>query len=683
MSGIAARAGADDVVPSLARTLARLGSTDDGSSRAVLRTGHGLQFWTLAGSALDPRRLDDRDRHSLVAIASAPTIERPIPEASEAPGGASEGSRSVSTATGRPPADWSATEMGRVDQSAADVLPPDQSARNGAPSPLSDGSTSSTDADPRGGGSAGAPDAGPRTSRSGDVALVLEGSVENADERCEEVAEGELELGGSDATLVAHLIEQRVDAGSTPGAAVRDAVDELDGEFAVLAVTTTREAVFAASTGPALVLGVDDTGHVLAADEAAIRPEADAILRLRAGDAAVVTPSTYAVTDLAGDLVVRSPELVERGPRQADGDGTSPRRPAGRGARTDGPLRPESSLARSLDGRLDADRGTVQLATVPPGAFADVDRVRLIGSGASYHAGTYGTRLVAERGLPAVAQRAREFSTAAVDDGTLVVGVGGPEETGHLRRSLRRAADAGALTLAVTDGTDGSVARIAEYVVPAGDDSGRALPTSTAFCTQVATLGLLSVRLARDVPDADGDRVEELVASLEHLPSALVEALANSPSRDAMRHTAPAESFVLVGQGVAAPAARVGADVLARAGTVLTQGVTAGRLARGHLDRIPPDSTLVALFTGSTDDATLDDVHEARNRGTPVVAVAPASATSAIAAADATLQIPETDPALAGLVATVRVQHLARRIESFLDRPVDGSDDRGASVTVE
>jgi glucosamine--fructose-6-phosphate aminotransferase (isomerizing) len=75
-------------------------------------------------------------------------------------------------------------------------------------------------------------------------------------------------------------------------------------------------------------------------------------------------------------------------------------------------------------------------------------------------------------------------------------------------------------------------------------------------------------------------------------------------------------------------------------------------------------------------------VEEVRARGAPVVAVS--SPDSPVAdVADTVLSTPESDPAVAGLLANTQLQLLSYHTARLLDRPVDKPRNLAKSVTVE
>lgn len=165
-------------------------------------------------------------------------------------------------------------------------------------------------------GSTTGTDVRPPTDCTGEVAVVHDGDVENREELRTELSARGHEFA-SEAAVLPHLVEERLEAGDTPPAAFRAAVRRLEGSFAAVMLVANRDAIYAARSGSPLFLGVADDGYVLASAVPAFLSQTDTVVSLEDGDVAVVTPTTHAVTDLDGDLAIRPPETVGWTPAEA------------------------------------------------------------------------------------------------------------------------------------------------------------------------------------------------------------------------------------------------------------------------------------------------------------------------------------------------------------------------------
>ncbi|GAB3679348.1 glutamine--fructose-6-phosphate transaminase (isomerizing) [Salinarchaeum chitinilyticum] len=519
----------------------------------------------------------------------------------------------------------------------------------------------------------------PHTCCAGDVAVVHNGIIENHDElRAELESAGHEFTSETDSEVVPHLIEARLAAGDDPEAAFRAAIDRLDGSYAIVAMVDGRDAVYATRSGSPLVLGIADDGYFLASDVPAFLEYTDRVVYLEDGDVATVTASTHTITDADGAMVVRPPETVDWNAEDAEKRGY------------DHYMLKEideqpGALERTLEGRIDAENGTVELEDFPPGTFETVERVQLVACGTSYHAAAYAQRLFSHRGIPATAHRAGEYTEtgATLESGTLVVGVSQSGETADTLQSLRRIADADIRTLAVTNVVGSTISREADdaLYIRAGPEIGVA--ATKTFSSQIATILLLAERVAADVDDAGSEDSTAVLEALESLPAQLRTVVDGTDARTIARRADGRDSHFFIGRDVAHPVALEGALKFKEITYEHAEGFAAAQLKHGPLALVTEETAIVAVFTGRHDEKTLANVREVQARGAPVIAIASEDAHSVVETADDLLPIPDTEPELAGLLANVQLQLLSYHVADLLDRPIDKPRNLAKSVTVE
>ena len=519
----------------------------------------------------------------------------------------------------------------------------------------------------------------PHTDCTGDVAVVHNGIIDNHEEiRRELVAAGHVVTSDTDSEVVPHLIEERLAAGDPPETAFREAVGRLDGSYALVVLIDGRDALYATRSGSPLVLGIGDDAYFLASDVPAFLEQTDTVVYLEDGDVVSVTPQTHAVTDLEGNLVVRSPETVNWEPEDAEKHGY------------DHYMLKEineqpSALRRTIEGRVDPEAPDVHLEDFPPGSFSDVERVRLVACGTSYHAAAYAQRLLADSDVPCTVHRAGEYASTAppVDDSTLVIGVSQSGETADTLQALRRVEQTDARTLAVTNVVGSTIAREADdaLFIRAGPEIGVA--ATKTFSSQVATLLTLRERLVQDVTGAPTENAAAVLTALKRLPEDVDAVIGGSTAADVAQRASARDAHFFIGRDVAHPVALEGALKFKEITYEHAEGFTAGELKHGPLALVTPQTEVVTVFTGKHVQQTLKNLHEVQARDAPVLAIAPESNHAAIDAADAVLTYPDTEPELAGLLANVHLQLLSYHTASMMDRPIDKPRNLAKSVTVE
>ncbi len=515
----------------------------------------------------------------------------------------------------------------------------------------------------------------PHTDCRGTVAVVHNGIIDNYDDLRAELRErGHEFTSDTDTEVVPHLVEEHLAAGRRPEAAFRRAVDRLAGSYALAMIVDGTDAVYATRRDSPLVLGVGEESYYLASDVPAFLEYTDTVVYLQDDEVAVVEPEGYRITDGRGGTVHRRPETVEWSAEEVEK------------GRFDHYTLKEiheqpTALTRTVEGRVDPASGEVDLEALPPGSLADVEHVQFVACGTSYHAALYARRLLVERGVPAEVCRAGEYATGAVPvrEGTLVVGVTQSGETADTLAALRKADDAGARTLAVTNTVGSTAARECDdaLFIRAGPEIGVA--ATKTFSSQVGTLLLLAGRLVAD----RGTEGTFPTAALASLPSNVRSVLDRSGAPRVVRRHLDRESYFFIGRGIAHPVALEGALKFKEISYEHAEGFSSSQLKHGPLALVTPETTVFAVFTGRHDEKTLHNVEEVRARGGPVVAVASEADDDVDAVADEVLRFPDVPPDVAGVLANVQLQLVAYHAADLLDRPIDKPRNLAKSVTVE
>ncbi|NHN49786.1 glutamine--fructose-6-phosphate transaminase (isomerizing) [Halostella sp. JP-L12] len=518
----------------------------------------------------------------------------------------------------------------------------------------------------------------PHTDCTGEVAVVHNGIIENHDDlRARLEKRGHAFESDTDTEVVPHLVEEYREDGLSPEAAFRQAVQQLDGSYAVAMIDEDDDAVYATRSGSPLVMGVDDGKRFLASDAPAFLEFTDRVIYLEDGDVAVLTEDGHRITDIDGAPVERPPETVDWVAEDAEKGGY------------DHYMLKEiheqpTALSQTLQGRTRSGHDEVNLEDFGPGTFADVSDVQFVACGTSYHAALYATRFLSSRGIQAQAFRAGEYATspAPIRDETLVVGVTQSGETADTLDSLRNADARGARTLALTNVVGSTAAREADdaLFIRAGPEIGVA--ATKTFSSQIATLALLGERIVRDVSGLASDGIADLLGSLETLDRDVQRVIDESRAERIASTYLDEESYFFIGRDIAYPVALEGALKFKEITYEHAEGFAAGELKHGPLALVTPETPVFAVFTGRHDEKTLNNVEQVQARGAPVIAVAGESHEEVHKVADEVLTYPDAAPEVAAVLANVQLQLLSYHVADRLERAIDKPRNLAKSVTV-
>ena len=510
----------------------------------------------------------------------------------------------------------------------------------------------------------------PHRDCTGDVAVVHNGIIENYQSlRDELAAAGHSFQSDTDTEVVPHLIEDELDAGFDPEAAVRAAIGRLEGSYAIACVVAGVDEVFVARNDSPLVLGLDDDATFLASDVPAFRAFTDRVVYLEDGEFARLDPNGWSVTGVDGSPIEKSVHTIEW---DAEATGKSGYEHFMLKEIHEQPR----ALRQCLRGRVDELGGTVTLEEL---GELQPERIHLVAAGTSYHAAVYGAELLRSSGVPAHPFFAHEYATSTPPaEDALVVGVSQSGETADTLAAIREARRRDVETLALTNTVGSTMARECDHVlyIRSGPEIGVA--ATKTFAGQQTAFNLLSLAIA---PPADG---RDLIGALRDLPSDVQAVLDESTAEEVAEVYLDSDAYFFIGRGLQYPVALEGALKMKEITYEHAEGFAAGELKHGPLALVTSDTPVFAAVTGDGELArkTVGNVKEVEARGAPVVAVTDGRS-NVERYADHVLEIPESHPRTAAILANVQLQLVSYYTAAKLGRSIDKPRNLAKSVTVE
>jgi glucosamine--fructose-6-phosphate aminotransferase (isomerizing) len=265
--------------------------------------------------------------------------------------------------------------------------------------------------------------------------------------------------------------------------------------------------------------------------------------------------------------------------------------------------------------------------------------VRMVGHGSSDNAASYG---VYAFGLLPRWTALRDSITLSVYyetgldmAGSTVIGLSQSGRTPDVIEYVRRAREAGAFTVALTNDVGSDLAGESEAVLPLAAGPERSVAATKTYLNQVSALGLFAAhaagegrRFAAGLRAVIG-QLEELVPQLERKVPAI-----------ALPFASVGRMFV-IGRGTEFATAREIALKLLETCRVAAEPLTATDLAHGPVAALDP---LFPVWTIASSDATLPAVVEAAARVRAAGATLVASGTAAAVLDDAAYRLPVPEP---------------------------------------
>ena len=537
----------------------------------------------------------------------------------------------------------------------------------------------------------GAPTEGnahPHLDCEGRVAVIHNGIIENFQElRARLDKQGHVFASETDTECVAHLLEEKLaDAGSLADA-VRMAVGELEGSYALVVLSSNHpdELVGVKVSSPLVVAMWDDGEAMLASDIPALlgthRADRPTIAPVDEGRIVSLTRDGVAAMDLDGASVPLQPIEVDWNVAQAQKGGY----PYFMRKEID---EQPAAIRDTLAGRVHAGGLQLDELRVPDDVLREVSKVFVVACGTAFHSGLVAKYAIEHwTRLPVEIEIASEFRyrDPVLGPDTLTLAVSQSGETIDTLEAARHAARQGSQVLAVTNTVGSSLAREADgvFYTHAGPEIGVA--ASKTFSTQMVAQELVALYLAQVRAAKFPEEISEVLADLDELPAKVARAIASEDRvRSVAERLADARDVLFIGRHTGYPAALEGALKLKELSYIHAEAYPAGELKHGPIALIEDGVPVVAIATRChVYPKMLSNIQEVKARGASVIAIVTEGDTEAARLADHVLEVPETPELLSPVVVTVPLQLLAYHVAVLRGCDVDQPRNLAKSVTVE
>ncbi len=521
--------------------------------------------------------------------------------------------------------------------------------------------------------------------KAGQAAVVHNGIIENYLPLKEILkSKGHVFSSETDTEIISHLIDEFLQEGYSSLEAVRIALDKIKGSYALgILLEGNEQSLIAARKESPLVIGLGEGEYFIASDIPPILPYTREFIFMEDGEVARLSFKGVEVFDAKGDEVSKELKRINWNPMMAEKGGykhfmlkeifEQPR-----------------AVIDTIRGRLSEEKGDAVLENVSldPKFLKKMRRISLIACGTSYHAALVGKFLI--EGfcrIPVETDIGSEFRyrNPILGEDHLLVAISQSGETADTLAALREAKRNGAMTLAICNVVESSLAREADHVIytHAGPEIGVA--STKTFVTQLVILFLLSVRIGRALGLLSREEGRTLIEELVRVPHLMEEFLktSNQVERIARKYL-HAKDFLYLGRGINYPIALEGALKLKEISYIHAEGYPAGEMKHGPIALIDREMPVVVLATqNDVYEKVISNIEEVRAREGKIIALASPSDREIAKKVDDVIFIPETHPSLTPILLTLPLQLLAYYMADFKGTDVDQPRNLAKSVTVE
>lgn len=514
------------------------------------------------------------------------------------------------------------------------------------------------------------------------VGVVHNGIIENYREiKTELIKRGHVFESETDTEVIVHLITDHINKGLSPLSAVKAALPQLRGAYAVgIIFSGYQDLMIAARQGSPLAIGFGNDEAYLGSDALALAPFTDTIIYLEDGDIAVMHSQSFEIFDKQGVAVQRQAHKTTASSLLFD------KRNHRHFMAKEIYEQPEV-LGQTLSYYLDMKEAKVSI----PNFGIDLNNIRKItitGCGTAYYAG-----LVAKYWIERYARISVDIDVASefryregpLTEGGLAVFVSQSGETADTLASLQYCKSRGQKILSIVNVLSSSIARLSDCVMPtlAGPEIGVA--STKAFTCQLAVLACLVIAIGRANGTITSKAEADLVSALIEVPRLISVLLQNEKQYENLAHLiSKARDVLFLGRGVNYPIAMEGALKLKEISYIHAEGYAAGELKHGPIALI--DEKVPVVVVAPKDnlfEKTLSNMQEVAARGGQIILISDLEAETLGFKLVDHIAVPKGHEFINPIMYTIPVQLLAYHTAVVMGTDVDQPRNLAKSVTVE
>jgi glucosamine--fructose-6-phosphate aminotransferase (isomerizing) len=519
---------------------------------------------------------------------------------------------------------------------------------------------------------------------SGEIALLHNGIIENYAELKEGlIKEGHQFSSQTDTEVIVHLIEKFFKNNSLEEA-VRKAVLQLGGSFAI-GVISSREPgkIVGARLGSPLIVGLGKNENFLASDAAAVLPYTKEVIFLEENELAVLTQSSYTITNFSGKAVTRSPIRISWDVAQAQKAGYKHFM-----------LKEINEQPKILENFFHAripkegSKIVFQEQRIAEEDLCAIKNIAIVACGTAYHAGCVGKYIIESVcGIPVAVDVSSEFRyrDLLIDKNTLVIAISQSGETADTLAGVREAKRRKAPVLAICNVLGSTLTRESDGVIytHAGPEIGVA--STKAYTAQLAALYIFAFYLAGIKNILAQDKINKYLEELKQIPRLQTAILQDQNAIAKLaRHHSHFGSFLFLGRNINFPSALEGALKLKEISYIPAEGYAAGEMKHGPIALIDEYRAVVCIACASkVYEKMISNLQEIRSRKGKIIAIATEGDEKIKKQIKEVIFVPQCSELFSPLLVALPLQLIAYHIAVKRGCDVDQPRNLAKSVTVE
>ena len=527
----------------------------------------------------------------------------------------------------------------------------------------------------------------PHVSNNGDLVIVHNGIIENADSLRIFLFEKNYSFkSGTDTEVLVNLIEyvQKEEKVSLEEA-VRLSLNQVIGAYAISVISKSHpDVMIAARLGSPLVLGLGNKEFFIGSDATPFIDQTKKVIYLEDGELARISKQGISIRTIDSDIPVDAVihqlqmdlESIEKGGFEHFMLKEIYEQP--------------TSIQNTIRGRLSPEKNEIKMAGLEmiSSNLKVANRIIILGCGTSWHAGLVGEYLIEEFSrVPVEVEYASEFRyrNPVINSNDVVIAISQSGETADTLAAIKLAKKSGASVFGICNVVGSSIARETDAgaFTHAGPEIGVA--STKAFTAQVTVLAMVALYIGKIKNELTKTKFREIALEINKIPEKIESMLElDSVIKTISKSLKGFNNSLFLGRGFNFPVALEGALKLKEISYIHAEGYPAAEMKHGPIALIDKNMPIIVIAPlGGMYEKLVSNIQEVKARKGKIISITGFGQSEVKSLSDAVIEIPDTLDCLSPLLTTIPLQLLSYHVAVERGCNVDQPRNLAKSVTVE
>ena len=527
----------------------------------------------------------------------------------------------------------------------------------------------------------------PHVSNNGDLVIVHNGIIENAESLRIFLIEKKYSFkSDTDTEVLVNFIEyvQKKEKVSLEEA-VRLSLNQVIGAYAISIISKSHpDVMIAARLGSPLVLGLGNKEFFIGSDATPFLDQTKKVIYLEDGELARISKQGVSIRTIDSD----SP--VDAVIHQLQIDLESIEKSGFEHFMLKEIYEQPISIQNTIRGRLFPEKSEIKMAGLEmiSRQLKEVNRIIILGCGTSWHAGLVGEYLIEEFSrVPVEVEYASEFRyrNPVINSNDVVIAISQSGETADTLAAIKLAKESDACVFGICNVVGSSIAREthAGAFTHAGPEIGVA--STKAFTAQVTVLAMVALYIGKIKNELTKTNFREIALEINKIPEKIESVLElDSAIKTLSKSLKGFNNSLFLGRGFNFPVALEGALKLKEISYIHAEGYPAAEMKHGPIALIDKNMPIIVIAPlGGMYEKIVSNIQEVKARKGKVISITGFGQSEVKSLSDAVIEIPDTLDCLSPLLTTIPLQLLSYHVAVERGCNVDQPRNLAKSVTVE